>query len=66
MINIEDIWNIQKDFTTNRLVNKSDGRILKKGDQIFIRLVDVRFEKDGYSCIGELQVTPGNGSDPDS
>lgn len=66
MVNLEDSWSIQKDFTTNRLVHKSDGRVLKKGNHILIRLVDVRFEKDGYSCIGELQVTPGKGSDPES
>ena len=70
MVNMEDCWTIHKDFTTNRLVHRSDGRVLKTGNRIHVRLVDVRFEKDGYSCIGELitpsQVTPGSGSDPES
>lgn len=54
MINIENKWKIKKDFSSCFLVHKETNNTLKKGDIINICLVDVRFEKDGYSCIGEL------------
>lgn len=47
-------WELQKDFTSQKLINKIDHRILKKDDVILIRLEEVRFEKDGYSCIAKL------------
>lgn len=53
MANLKD-WELQKDFTSQKLINKKDSRILKKDDVIMIRLEEVRFEKDGYSCIAKL------------
>lgn len=47
-------WNIHKDFTAHKLIHKTTGAMLRKGDTITIGLQEVRFEKDGYSCIGEL------------
>jgi len=47
-------WTIVKDFTSHRLVNTKEHQTLKINDNVQVRLVDVRFEKNGYSCIGEL------------
>lgn len=47
-------WVIHNDFTQHKLIHKNTGQILRKGDTITIELKEVRFEKDGYSCIGNL------------
>ena len=47
-------WTMIKDFTSQRLVNSQTNAVLKTNDKINIKLVNVRFEKDGYSCIGEI------------
>lgn len=47
-------WTLHKDFTAHKLINKTTGIILRKGNTISIELQEVRFEKDGYSCIGDL------------
>lgn len=50
---LED-WELQKEFTVQKLIHRIEKRILKKDDIIKIKLIEVRFEKDGYSCIGVL------------
>lgn len=47
-------WTVIKDFTSQKLVHTKTNAVLKTNDKIHIRLVNVRFEKDGYSCIGEF------------
>ena len=53
ILNLED-WEVQKDFTSQKLINRLTDKILKKDDRIMIKLQEVRFEKDGYSCIAKL------------
>lgn len=47
-------WNVHKDFTSHKLIHEKEGTILKQGAKITIELQEVRYEKDGYSCIGSL------------
>lgn len=45
---------IQKDFSSWYVQDKKSGKIYRKNDLFFLELMDVRFEKDGFSCIGKL------------
>jgi len=53
-INTMEGWEMVKDFSSQRMVHASTQKVLKKGDLIFIELMECRFEKDGFSCIGKL------------
>lgn len=47
-------YTIQKDFSSYYLAPKTEGmKNLRRGDPLRIRLLEIRFEKDGFSCIGE-------------
>jgi len=48
-------WSLQKDFTGQRLYHESLPSI-QKGSIIDITLTEIRFENDGFSCIGALPV----------
>lgn len=46
---------IRQEFSTNSLYDPSSRRIIRKGDVITVRIEDVRFENDLYSCIVSFQ-----------
>lgn len=47
-------FTVQKDFTSFYLAPKTEGKKnLRRGDPLRVRLLEIRFEKDGFSCIGE-------------
>jgi DNA-directed RNA polymerase subunit E'/Rpb7 len=45
---------IDKDFSSYYVQHTTTQQIFRKNDTVKIELVDVRFEKDGFSCIGKL------------
>lgn len=74
MKQIEHEWELHKSsMMFHYLTRRHDhqGRQLKAGDEIRIRLINIRFEKHGYLCIADLvdddddQLTPANTSDPE-
>jgi hypothetical protein len=46
---------IRQEFSTNSLYDPSSKRIIRKGDVITVKVEDVRFENDLYSCIVSFQ-----------
>ena len=46
-------WTLQKDFSGQHLVSGTSR--LRKGDIVDIILTEIRFEKDGFSCIGNIK-----------
>ena len=46
---------VQKDFSSFYLQHKTTNKIFRKDDVVAIRLIEVRFEKDGFSCIAVVR-----------
>jgi DNA-directed RNA polymerase subunit E'/Rpb7 len=47
-------WKLQKEFSGQQLVHSGSSSRLVKGDMVNIVLAEIRFDKDGFSCIGNL------------
>ena len=45
---------VQKDFTSFYLVDTKTQKSFRKDDSLTVELVEVRFEKDGFSCIASI------------
>lgn len=53
-INLCPGFQIEKDFSSFYLAELSTKKIYRKGEHLKVELVEVRFEKDGFSCIGSI------------
>lgn len=47
-------YSIEKDFTSVYAQNKNTMKIFRKDSMISVRLMEIRFENDSFSCIGTL------------
>lgn len=45
---------VQKDFSSFFLLNTETQKTFRKDDSLTVELVEVRFEKDGFSCIASI------------
>lgn len=45
---------VEKDFTSYYI--QCGTKIFKRGDTISIELIEIRFEKDGFSCLARLAI----------
>uniref|UniRef100_A0A6C0IEC2 RNA polymerase Rpb7-like N-terminal domain-containing protein n=1 Tax=viral metagenome TaxID=1070528 RepID=A0A6C0IEC2_9ZZZZ len=47
-------YEVQKDFSSFYLLNTQTHKTYRKDDRLHVELVEVRFEKDGFSCIASI------------
>ena len=47
-------YEVQKDFSSFYLLNTTTQKTFRKDDHLQVELVEVRFEKDGFSCIASV------------
>lgn len=48
------LYEVQKDFSSFYLLHTKTQKTFRKGDALTVELVEVRFEKDGFSCIASI------------
>ena len=50
------LYKVEKDFSSFYLLNTETHKVYRRDDVIKVELVELRFEKDGFSCIASINT----------
>jgi DNA-directed RNA polymerase subunit E'/Rpb7 len=49
-----DDWELHQDFSSVYMKNKNNGELIKVHSKIKIKILNIRFEKDNFSCLATI------------